>query len=425
MSILTGRYPHAHRVQWNGNPLPDEELTIAEILNEKGYKSVAIGKMHFASPAITHGFEYFEIGHHDNPVGEYKKYLEQNKISWWTNKRPAYMTANDDYYKHLYSSASKIPEKYFYMTFTADTAIKKLEELKGKEPFVMWIGFNGPHEPYSPPEPWASKYKPEDMKLPKWIKNEFHNKPKPQEAFFKRQYVEGKPYTLENRSAKDFQIMIARYYGFISLIDKNIGRILDKVEDLGIKDNTIVVFTSDHGDYLGDHHMAFKFISGYDSLYRVPLIIRFPKKIKGGKVFDSLISHVDHLPTLLDLVEIDEPQIKSTSILSYRQRSIPKYRLIQGISFAPLLLEQKYEERKAIFFEMGRAESNYNKIKGVRTKEWKYVFWLHDLEEIYDVKNDPDELYNLADDKRLESGLSRGRAAILRWLVSTEGYNKN
>ena len=289
----------------------------------------------------------------------------------------------------------------------------------------MWIGFNGPHEPYSPPEPWAAKYKPEDMKLPKWIKNEFHNKPKPQEAFFKRQYVEGKPYTLENRSAKDFQIMIARYYGFISLIDKNIGRILDKVEDLGIKDNTIVVFTSDHGDYLGDHHMAFKFISGYDSLYRVPLIIRFPKKIKGGKVFDSLISHVDHLPTLLDLVEIDEPQIKSTSILSYRQRSIPKYRLIQGISFAPLLLEQKYEERKAIFFEMGRAESNYNKIKGVRTKEWKYVFWLHDLEEIYDVKNDPDELYNLADDKRLESGLSRGRAAILRWLVSTEGYNKN
>ncbi|MFC1735187.1 sulfatase [Candidatus Hydrogenedentota bacterium] len=406
-ATITGRYPHANRVQWNSAPLADDELTVAEIMNEQGYKSVAVGKMHFVRRDASHGFEYRNIGSHAWPHGEYKEYLDKNNIEWTTyDFKPEEGEKESKFTRYIASGTTDVPEKFFYTTYTADVVLEKLEELKD-EAFCMWVGFNGPHHPHYPPEPWASMYDPKDIPLPEWIENEFANKPEWQKAFFM-----GDKHKYYKRTPAEFKFMLSKYYGFVSLVDKNVGRIMDKLEELGIEENTIVVFTSDHGDYMGEHRLALKSVANYDATTHVPLIVRYPKKIKPGQVRDELVGNVDHLATILELAGVPEPLVG--------RAGKEDRRLLQGKSFAPLLEGKSYQPSDALFFEMGGNDMESQKLKGIRTKKWKYNYNHGQVDELYDLEKDPGELYNLVGEKRYASVIREMRGCILEWLISTE-----
>ena len=292
-----------------------------------------------------------------------------------------------------------------------------MNKLKGK-PFALWVSFNGPHPPFAIPEPWSSMYDSKKIELPKWDKNEFNSKPiGKKHLYYSENYAQladgllfhhvkpDKQYNFKDSKPEEFRNAIANYYGFISLIDKNIGRILKNLEELGLDKNTIVVFTSDHGDYMGEHAMMFKDKSSYDATVRVPLIVRHPLSSVRGGINEDLISNVDYLPTLLEFLNIP---IDST---------------IQGRSFAPIFFKKNYQIAKEVFFEIGRKGKNNERLfknKAIRTKKWKYIYNLYDKDELYNLEKDPGELANVIDNKGNLEVLNVLKTNLLQWLIMTD-----
>jgi len=211
------------------------------------------------------------------------------------------------------------------------------------------------------------------------------------------------------------------YYGAISHVDREIGLMLDTLEEIGEADNTIVVFSSDHGDQLLEHGLMGKNCF-FESSVRVPLMIRYPQKIKPGH-YDDLVESVDVLPTLFELAELDEP---------YQN---------QGRSLVPLVAEsqRKYQPREAVFAEnvipevitTGSLDFYFQKgagIKGVRhpdakmirTRRWKYNYYADGDAELYDLKNDPNESTNLHGRDEVELIEQQMKDRLLHWLITAD-----
>jgi len=192
----------------------------------------------------------------------------------------------------------------------------------------------------------------------------------------------------EPETEEEIRQFIAEYYGMVSNIDHNIGRILNCLDRLGMTQNTMVIFLSDHGDMLGQHgyYCGYK-PTAYKSAMQVPFIVRYPEKFAAGKKVDALIDvSVDTMPTLLELCSVDIPEA------------------VQGVSYLPLLDGTKEEVRTSVRYQTFkmvdgvRHEFTPVPERGIRTKEWLYVRQPKRRKMLFDLKNDPDELNNLVDD---------------------------
>ena len=225
----------------------------------------------------------------------------------------------------------------------------------------------------------------------------------------------------------------------ISMVDYEIGRLLDFLEDNGMWDNTIIIFTSDHGDYMGDHHMMTKSPAMYDCLTRVPLIINWPGKIPSNIKTDELISNVDVMPTVLSLVGLEIPdQVQGMSYAGFLTernfRQGPREYVFSeyGIPGKPVnrdVLEELIPDYKEnpIFFGNPKIpwEANPVALAGrfrmIRSKDWKFIEEENGISELYDLKNDPNELVNLWNDpefKEIQQGM---QAALIEWKLSLPG----
>jgi arylsulfatase A-like enzyme len=294
-----------------------------------------------------------------------------------------------------------------------------LEKYK-EDPFFLYFSFGDPHWPTVVPEPYYSMYDPQDV-IMKHADFDWKNHP------FKH-YVQSQAVGYADYSNDEKRRIIATYYGQISFTDKAIGMFLEKLEALGLDENTIVVFMSDHGDWGGNYGIVAKTGGFQETLIRVPAILRFPD-IKTPRRIDAQISTIDVFPTVFDYLEYDYPQA------------------VQGKSFLEVLKGDKNDHRDVIFCEVGddrtpplplprtefdevreRREKEEGMfwfvdytVKGrsvmIRRDEWKYVYNTGFMNELYDIKNDPYELNNLIDKRKYQEKQKELEGELIEWLL--------
>ena len=188
---------------------------------------------------------------------------------------------------------------------------------ENEDSFFLWSSFFDPHPPYLVPEPWDTMYDPNELTIPKGKSGEHENNPPhfqmTQEknpdfsSYLETGFAIHGYHTHNNVSEEDHKQLTATYYGMISMMDKYIGQILDKLDELGIADNTIIVFTSDHGHFFGQHGLQYKGGFHYEDLIKVPFIVRYPGHVPAGKVSNAMQSLVDLAPTFLNMTSIPIP----------------------------------------------------------------------------------------------------------------------
>ncbi len=269
--IVTGRYPHAHGAYKNNIEMNRDEVTIAHILQNNGYETGYAGKWHidgppkpgWLKPERSMGFAdcrfMFNRGH-------WKKIVDQPDGN---PEVSPYKVIGD--------------KKTFTTDWLADKTIDFIKKPKRK-PFFYMVSIPDPHGPFTVREPYMTMYKPEDMTVP----NNFKESPA------------GKG---NKKTAAQMRKSKAQYCGLVKCIDDNVGRILDALKDERILDDTIIVFTTDHGEYMGEHGLYGK-NQWYRTAYQIPFIVRWPKRIRPGTVINNFVTNVDVQQTLLGLMEI-------------------------------------------------------------------------------------------------------------------------
>jgi arylsulfatase A-like enzyme len=272
------------------------------------------------------------------------------------------------------------PEDLTHSAFVADETIEFLRRRRN-ETFFAIAGFFAPHAPLNPPQRFVDMYDPATLPLPKM--NEGENG--------------------LGLSDDQWRTVKAYYYALVTHVDDQIGRILAALDEMGLADDTIVVFTSDHGEHLGDHGRVQKGPPGFDSCVHVPLIVRYPAAITPGRRADELIEAVDIAPTLMDLCGVQPPPI------------------FQGRSFAPLLRGDAYDARESAFIEY--RDPFKASWKAVRTLDFKYCRSDTGAELLFDLAADPSELTNLVEDAAHASTLGDMRDELLcRWYTVEKQY---
>ena len=334
-SILTGQYPSQHGAWSLGTKLPETVPTLSGALTDAGYVTALVGKAHFQPTLSTAEYPSLESrqklwdldfwkNFHDSFYGFSEVQLLRNHTAelwvgqhyalWmqeqgFTNWRDYFFkpTGNLDEYG---MGTWAIPEEYHYNTWIAEKSCAVMEQAQREEkPFFLWASFPDPHYPQLVPAPWDKMYRPEDMFLPPFSFEEHEKNP----PYFKEVFKEHPDFSeyLETGigvhglyrhiyDETELKQQLAYAYGMVSFMDKYIGKILDRLDELGQRENTLVIFTTDHGDLFGQHGLRHKCLFHYEDMLKIPLIARYPRHIPAGMRTDSLQSLVDLVPTILD-----------------------------------------------------------------------------------------------------------------------------
>ena len=422
-SILTGQLPRTHGVHDNGIDLVPEigEAGFAGTLAKAGYDTAYFGKAHFSTyhtfaeegtgtPECLKssanypegwngpymGFEHVEmmlVGHNwflpeKPPHGQhYERWYHKNGRGEALNA--LYLENGKDTKGAAQTWHSKLPIALHNSTWTADRAISWLAEAaRAETPFCTWISFPDPHHPFDAPEPWSYLHDPAEVDLPAHRKRKFDGRPWWHEQVLtaeptgtKKNAETRKAYSrIAEQSDAQLREIIANTYGQIALIDHQVGRILEALEDQGLAENTIIIYSSDHGDWLGDHGLVLKGPMHYEGLLRVPLIMRGPN-IDAGRVYEEPVSTLDLSATFMDYAATS-PQLDQ-----------------HGKSLRPVLENGEtrvfaLNEWELLPTRAGVALS----LQTVRTKSAKMTIdALSGAGELYALSEDPDELVNQFD----------------------------
>ena len=300
-SLLSGTYGHQHLGWTNHSTLVPGLETFPSVLRANGYSTKAVGKMHFTPTYLDVGFSDMELAEQNGPGrfdDDYHRYLLGkglvDKTDLTDQEFEFREQAPSEYWETFGAMESGLAEKDHSTTWIADRAVETLQTWT-EEGHCMMVGFIKPHHPFDPPAPWSRMYDPDALQLlAGWT-----------EQCLAADQAKSKGY-FENRllNEESLRRVMAFYYATISQIDYQVGRIVSVLKDKGIYDNTMIVFTSDHGDYMGYHHMLLKNNHMYEPLVRVPLIIKYPES-NDSRRDDRLVSNVDVAPTILAAAGFD------------------------------------------------------------------------------------------------------------------------
>ena len=402
-AMFTGRYPHVNGATSNYTAMSPSERTIAEYLRNVGYLTGAVGKLHIFAEKEIRGFSTTVLsgGQHSgatNPESlreDYKQWCKDN--GFWLALKAAYAKrAQPSYQTNFQAQISSMPLDGYVDNWVGDQAVHLIRAHPADQPLFLFVGFPNPHNPFEPPEPFASMYDPEKMPLPASFGEDLSDKP-PQHLAYKRS---GRPNNYEELDAARLRRVIAYYYASISLVDAQVGKIMDALRRRGLLEQTLVMLVADHGEFLGHHGMLLKSIDAYPMLYddliHVPLIIRTPGAI-GGRVIEELVELIDVCPT----------------VLAWTGLRIPHE--VQGKSLLRATLGEEAPAREFIFAQSGA-------VKALRGKRYKIVYYPRQAYgELYDLQNDPLEVENLYASAAHQQIRTEMIQALLDRLIYTEG----
>jgi len=363
-NVLTGLPSRYHGFPDNmPNAITKPELpTIPRILSDHGYDTRVIGKMHFRPARRHNGFNKMELMEELPNTREEDEYAMYLKDVGWGHVQNIHGVRNLLY---MVPQRSLIPEEHHGTKWVADKTISFLLANGGRQPFFLWTSWIAPHPPFDVSDRFAEMYKDADLPKP-------HQTKTPLAALTQENAMMGDlPDENYVRGMRDV------YYGAISMVDEQVGRILDTLEQIGQLDNTLIIFTSDHGELLGDYGLYQKW-NPYDSCARIPFIVRYPKKLAPGSVYESFVDLNDILPTVLDLVDLEYPA------------DYP----LPGES---LFTETPTKDRDWQYVEY--AEGNRRWIS-IRNESHKYNYYYGGgFEQLFDLVADPHETTNLLHDQ--------------------------
>ena len=405
-SLFSGYFPHNTGVMRNGQVWPH---TWVEDLAEAGYYNVNIGKMHTGPYEGGFGFhERYVVENKDRVRDPFRFYDELDKalIARGIRKpgRDMY-SERDDYRDSLGAFVWPLDEEMHPDMFVGNFALGWLEKSPPPDrPLFLEIGFPGPHPPYDPVERYISPYLEQNLPILPATAVEMDAQPEGlkqiRSNFINREHdaVVFDP----NASDKDRHRQRSFYLANVTMIDEKIGQIMDSLESKGYLENSVVIFTSDHGDCLGDHGLNHKW-NMYDIVTRVPAIVWSPGRFESGLVVDDLCQWFDLGPTIMELAGIEPPD-------SMEARSLMPS--LRGDSDA--------QGRDFVFTELGRdgVLRNSEYVVCARNNEWKIVEYIGSPDgELYNLSDDPNELNNLWGHRELAEHRAVLLGVIHRWFI--------
>jgi arylsulfatase A-like enzyme len=394
-SIWSARYPHCNGVMVNDGGRRDIRLdpsiaTLGDVAKAAGYSCGYFGKWH--------------IGHEQTPQHGFTD-------AWWTHLRGSYEQDLEESAAFRFepvqaptrlgqrlAQRGQVPFELAHDTAVTTRTIDFIRE-HAERPFVAVCSMRAPHDPYI--GPFDGLYDPADVLLPPTLGETFQGKPAlqargvPRDWF--RRWAMAPDGTLDERGLRE---VIARYWGMVHMIDLNVGRLLDALDELGLAERTVVVFMSDHGEMMGAHGLMSKGCFMYEDATRVPLILRHTGALPAGARATHLASAIDVVPTLLDLMGLAKPDE------------------MQGITLRQYW-DYAFNVRDAVFLQIWETYGLFDPILAVRTERWKYSWHLADMDELYDLEEDPHEMRNLATDQANADAIRGLRSRIQDWLVET------
>lgn len=387
-SLVCGRRPERFGALWNfdqGIPvssLPASAFSWARALQEAGYHTGYVGKWH-VSPTLTP----LDFG--------YETYIPEQEFHRQLQLRHPGLS----YHKGFFGEKSPYPLQDAPTHQCARQVIRLIDQYAedGERPWHIKMDLSEPHLPCRPCEPFASMYD----HVPMW------------HAF--QDPLEGKPYMhtqmrlnwgTQDLSWEACREMVKLYYGCISQIDHAIGQVISHLEHRGLLEDTVIIYTADHGDLCGDRRMMDKHYVMYDEVVRVPLVIRYPACIRPGQRCSEMVTNMlDLVPTILTLAGLDVPEG------------------LDAVTLWPYLVGEPHPSprRYALTTYNGQQCGLYTQ-RMLRSHTWKYVWNPTDVDELYDMVHDPYELHNLAHDSAYADVLSDMRVALCEELEAVEDY---
>jgi len=430
--FFTGRYAHAHKNRVNYTELNVQEILFPKRLQEAGYQTGIIGKSHLyynypptREEAGRTGFSFVEL--HDgvrrtDPWSSYVEWRKENDPNENIYYRDyARDVAELDYHpaKNDNPFRSAIDGNYSDTAWTGLRTCSRLKELAGtNQPFFLFSSFWKPHSPYEVPVPYDSMYSDMAIPLPKQTtRQEIGQLPPHLQALILRDEQRGRsaPYALDRET---LQWIYRSYYGTVSHIDYEVGRIMQTLDETGLSENTIIIFTSDHGDQLLEHGLFGKNIF-YESSIHIPFMISCPEKIKTGR-YDQLSMTIDLLPTLFDMIGLEEPyHCQGKSLLPLIGVSGTAYKPRDCV-FCENIIPEVFDRTFNFEKDKGIMGIRHPDAKMVRTQKWKYNYYPPGYQELYDLENDPHELENLATDPAYNKVVDEMKQRILNWLITAD-----
>jgi arylsulfatase len=420
-SLLTGQYPSTHGLWANGVTLPDDSELVSAQLAEHGYRCGLVGKLHL-SPAfqgtterrLNDGFEVFRWAHdpfHGSPENAYHKWLRKNFPDLWERASGDAFTAETENFTHADTAFDSMPTAAHYSTWVTEEVEEFLEGVvEDDRSFFLMANFYDPHHPFVAPAEYLAMYPPGSVSAPVGGSSELATKPAFQSEASRSSYNGHGPAYADFDAAGIDQIR-RTYYAMVSLVDDCTGRILDLLDSRGLAENTLVIFTSDHGEMLGDHAMLLKGAMMYDSAVRVPMIARWPGSIPAGCRVDGFVGLHDIAHTVRVAAGLPE---------SPRDQGMDLVAVSRGeVSPRPFALSQYrdsgYSYDPQVFTTMFRSGAH------------KIVVWHGDpathrerTGELYDLVEDPDELTNRWDDAAWAPVKARLLAELVDAVVALE-----
>ncbi|MFN3321867.1 MAG: sulfatase [Bryobacteraceae bacterium] len=372
-SFFTGQMPHMAGVTRLTTPLSEEKPTLAKQLKQAGYATAVFGKMHFNRPGRS-GLHGFDIAMTEREVtGEWIKQVRPTPVPEQIRTRPDWRPFKDP--ARIWLNADKLPfprnEIEMKSTFLAGQVDRFLEEYRSK-PFALWVSFQEPHSPFDFPIEHRERFDPTRFTPPQVGKEDHWQI----------------PLIFRDLSDDDKSGIAAAYYTSTRFLDRSVGRVLDKLRQLGLEENTYIVYMADHGYNLGQHG-RFEKHCGYDPALRVPLIMRFPGRVRQGVVQD-FTEHIDVPATILDMLNVDPLPVQ------------------HGRSLRPYLEGKRPASRRDHIF----SEYLENEEAFIRTDRWKFIFCSGKRSRtdgyetdnptpgryirLYDLKSDPGEFTDVA-----------------------------
>ena len=492
VSMMTSRFAHSTGARRNETLMPPGELHAFRIWKELGYTTGLIGKNHcFIQQSDLDTLDVrLELSHRglssndylgeDGSVKGMEWVVPESVIAESHSSRGnmiggsgagAFEVSDHDLAGYSSSAIPTQVESFLERAVNGDIFDGTGETGEQTRPFAIQVSFPDPHAPNETPRKYSEMVPPELITLPPKRDGEFDLPNVPE-----RNRVLYRMLSLDGKSEGEIRNIVGTYLAMTRFVDDGIGRILVKLDELGIRDNTIIVFTADHGDFAGEHNMFGKGGVYYDSLVRVPYIVSWPGGgVPQGEVDDSPVSTIDLLPTILQLsgvadftasppqasgqdfppagprllADIDSEIVTSESLRRLQGKLLPTVTNAPprvaafseygtgGPAFTMSMLNQLPEKTgsPAIMDSLWAREAEGRR-KMVRTRDWKYVTDLssassassdgstaYSEDELYDLKNDPWELTNVAQEAGNVGVISNMRALLVDWMLETEDYN--
>jgi len=368
--MIHGQYPHKTGCADNGDRMPEDRPSFMQLLSDSGYRTHGIGKMHFTpDPQALRGFQTREYQAEMPSRVEDDDYLKFLHANGFQHVYDPFGPRGEMYY---IPQPAQMPAKFHGTNWVGDRAVKFIHEAESSQPFFLFASFIHPHPPFSPPTPWNKLYRGALMPLPK--------RPDNCEAFhtYINRYQNRYKYRDNGIDNNLVRVMKAYYYACISFIDFQVGRMLKALEETAQLDNTLIMYTSDHGEFLGDYN-CFGKRSMLNSAARVPMIVRYPERFASGRVCNTPTSLVDVMPTFLEAAGIDTASSD-----------------LDGIDLADIASSEesnRYSDRMVYSQYQHDAYGVYM----ATNRRWKYFYSAPDRREfLFDQINDPDEMRSRA-----------------------------